>query len=122
QPGGIAPTPGPGRPDPWRRAGGCVHSGLSPARLADPCGARATDRPASRPARRYRPQVRLRKKVRPMAQQILIDPVTRIEGHAKITIQLDDAGKVSDARFHVAVFRGFEKFCEGRPLWEMPGI
>ncbi len=57
-----------------------------------------------------------------MAQQILIDPVTRIEGHAKITIELDDAGKVSDARFHVAEFRGFEKFCEGRPLWEMPGI
>jgi NAD-reducing hydrogenase large subunit len=57
-----------------------------------------------------------------MAQQILIDPVTRIEGHAKITIQLDDAGKVADARFHVAEFRGFEKFCEGRPLWEMPGI
>src|SRR5271157_5924208 len=57
-----------------------------------------------------------------MAQQILIDPVTRIEGHAKITIQLDDAGKVSDARFHVAEFRGFEKFCAGRPLWEMPGI
>src|SRR5271166_1673929 len=63
-----------------------------------------------------------RKKVRPMAQQILIDPVTRIEGHAKITIQLDDAGQVQSARFHVAVFRGFEKFCEGRPLWEMPGI
>ena len=63
-----------------------------------------------------------RKKVRPMAQQILIDPVTRIEGHAKITIQLDDAGKVTDARFHVAEFRGFEKFCEGRPFWEMPGI
>ena len=57
-----------------------------------------------------------------MAQQLLIDPVTRIEGHAKITIQLDDAGKVSDAKFHVADFRGFEKFCEGRPLWEMPGI
>ncbi len=57
-----------------------------------------------------------------MAKQILIDPVTRIEGHAKITIQLDDAGKVSGARFHVAEFRGFEKFCEGRPLWEMPGI
>jgi NAD-reducing hydrogenase large subunit len=57
-----------------------------------------------------------------MAQQILIDPVTRIEGHAKITVQIDDAGKVSDARFHVAEFRGFEKFCEGRPLWEMPGI
>jgi NAD-reducing hydrogenase large subunit len=57
-----------------------------------------------------------------MAQQILIDPVTRIEGHAKITVQLDDSGKVSDARFHVGEFRGFEKFCEGRPLWEMPGI
>jgi NAD-reducing hydrogenase large subunit len=57
-----------------------------------------------------------------MPQQILIDPVTRIEGHAKITIQLDEAGKVADARFHVAEFRGFEKFCEGRPLWEMPGI
>lgn len=57
-----------------------------------------------------------------MAQQILIDPVTRIEGHAKITVELDDAGKVTDARFHVAEFRGFEKFCEGRPLWEMPGI
>ena len=41
-----------------------------------------------------------------MAQQILIDPVTRIEGHAKITIQLDDAGKVSDARFDVAEFKG----------------
>jgi NAD-reducing hydrogenase large subunit len=57
-----------------------------------------------------------------MAEQIMIDPVTRIEGHAKITIHLDDSGNVSDARFHVAEFRGFEKFCEGRPLWEMPGI
>jgi NAD-reducing hydrogenase large subunit len=57
-----------------------------------------------------------------MAQRILIDPVTRIEGHAKITIQLDDAGNVADARFHVTEFRGFERFCEGRPLWEMAGI
>ena len=57
-----------------------------------------------------------------MARRLLIDPVTRIEGHAKITIQLDDAGNVSDARFHVVEFRGFEKFCEGRPLGEMPGI
>jgi len=57
-----------------------------------------------------------------MAQRIVIDPVTRIEGHAKITIQLDDAGTVVDARFHVTEFRGFEKFCEGRPLGEMPGI
>jgi NAD-reducing hydrogenase large subunit len=57
-----------------------------------------------------------------MGQRIVIDPVTRIEGHAKITIHLDDAGQVADARFHVAEFRGFETFCEGRPLWEMPGI
>jgi NAD-reducing hydrogenase large subunit len=57
-----------------------------------------------------------------MAERILIDPVTRIEGHAKITIYLDDAGQVSDARFHVTEFRGFEKFCEGRPLAEMAGI
>jgi NAD-reducing hydrogenase large subunit len=57
-----------------------------------------------------------------MSHKIIIDPVTRIEGHAKITIHLDDAGQVVDARFHVTEFRGFEKFCEGRPLWEMPGI
>ena len=57
-----------------------------------------------------------------MAQRIVIDPVTRIEGHAKITIHLDDAGQVIDARFHVTEFRGFEQFCVGRPLWEMAGI
>ena len=57
-----------------------------------------------------------------MAQRIVIDPVTRIEGHAKITIYLDDEGNVADAKFHVVEFRGFEKFCEGRPLGEMPGI
>ena len=57
-----------------------------------------------------------------MAQRIVIDPVTRIEGHAKITIYLDDTGQVTDARFHVTEFRGFERFCEGRPLYEMPGI
>lgn len=57
-----------------------------------------------------------------MARKILIDPVTRIEGHAKITLHLDDAGQVTEARFHVAEFRGFEKFCEGRPFTEMPAI
>jgi NAD-reducing hydrogenase large subunit len=57
-----------------------------------------------------------------MPQRILIDPVTRIEGHAKISIFIDDAGNVSDAEFHVVEFRGFEKFCEGRPYSEMPGI
>jgi NAD-reducing hydrogenase large subunit len=57
-----------------------------------------------------------------MAQRIIIDPVTRIEGHAKISIFIDDEGNVSDAEFHVVEFRGFEKFCEGRPYSEMPGI
>jgi NAD-reducing hydrogenase large subunit len=55
-------------------------------------------------------------------QRILIDPVTRIEGHAKISIYLDDAGEVTDARFHVTEFRGFETFCQGRPFWEMPAL
>jgi NAD-reducing hydrogenase large subunit len=57
-----------------------------------------------------------------MSQRIVIDPVTRIEGHAKITVQLDDAGQVCDAHFHVTEFRGFERMYEGRPLWEMPSI
>ena len=57
-----------------------------------------------------------------MSKRIVIDPVTRIEGHAKISIFLDDDGNVSDAEFHVVEFRGFEKFCEGRPYQEMPGI
>ncbi len=53
---------------------------------------------------------------------IVISPVTRIEGHANISIQLDEAGQVSDARFHVNEFRGFEKFCQGRMYTEMPTI
>lgn len=57
-----------------------------------------------------------------MAKTVVIDPVTRIEGHAKISVYLDDAGEVDEARFHVVEFRGFEKFCEGRPMWEMAGI
>jgi NAD-reducing hydrogenase large subunit len=57
-----------------------------------------------------------------MSQRIIIDPVTRIEGHAKITIYLDDRDQVTDARFHVTEFRGFERFCEGRPFWEMAGL
>jgi len=57
-----------------------------------------------------------------MSKRIVIDPVTRIEGHAKISVYVDDAGNVSDAEFHVVEFRGFEKFCEGRPYTEMPGI
>jgi len=57
-----------------------------------------------------------------MEREIRIEPVTRIEGHAKITVFLDKAGNVSDARFHVTELRGFEKFCEGRTLWEMPSL
>ncbi len=57
-----------------------------------------------------------------MSKTILIDPVTRIEGHAKITIHLDDNGHVEDAFFHVTQFRGFEKLCEGRPFYEMPSL
>jgi NAD-reducing hydrogenase large subunit len=57
-----------------------------------------------------------------MAQTIHIEPVTRIEGHAKIAVHLDDAGQVADAKFHVVEFRGFEKFCVGRTFPEMPGI
>lgn len=57
-----------------------------------------------------------------MAQTITIDPVTRIEGHSRITIHLNDKGDVADAHFHVTQFRGFEKFCEGRPFREMPAL
>jgi NAD-reducing hydrogenase large subunit len=57
-----------------------------------------------------------------MSKHILIDPVSRIEGHAKITIHLDDNDEVDYARFHVTEFRGFERMFEGRPMWEMPAI
>jgi len=57
-----------------------------------------------------------------MAKTITIEPVTRIEGHGKVTIRLNDAGEVEQARFHVNEFRGFEKFCEGRMFYEMPLI
>jgi NAD-reducing hydrogenase large subunit len=55
-------------------------------------------------------------------KRITIDPVTRIEGHAKITIHLDETGAVTGTQFHVTQVRGFEKFVEGRPYYEMPGI
>ncbi len=55
-------------------------------------------------------------------RKIFISPVTRIEGHANITLELDEQGQVSDALFHVNEFRGFEKFCEGRMYTEMPTI
>jgi NAD-reducing hydrogenase large subunit len=55
-------------------------------------------------------------------RKIIINPVTRIEGHAKITIKLGDDGKVAGTQFHVTQVRGFEKFTEGRPFYEMPSI
>ncbi len=55
-------------------------------------------------------------------QKITIEPVTRIEGHAKVTVHLDESGSVEHAYFHVNEFRGFEKFCEGRMHFEMPMI
>lgn len=55
-------------------------------------------------------------------KRVTIDPVSRIEGHAKIIIRLNDAGKVDGTEFHVTQVRGFEKFTEGRPYYEMPGI
>jgi NAD-reducing hydrogenase large subunit len=55
-------------------------------------------------------------------QTITIHPVSRIEGHAKITIRLDDEGQVAGTQFSVTQLRGFEKFTEGRPFYEMPAI
>ncbi|HUB78716.1 MAG TPA: Ni/Fe hydrogenase subunit alpha [Bryobacteraceae bacterium] len=55
-------------------------------------------------------------------RKITIEPVTRIEGHAKITIHLGADGNVERTQFHVTQVRGFEKFTEGRPYYEMPGI
>ncbi len=57
-----------------------------------------------------------------MPQKIVINPVTRVEGHGKVTIVLDDAGHVTRARFHIIEFRGFERFVQGRLYWEAPVI
>jgi NAD-reducing hydrogenase large subunit len=57
-----------------------------------------------------------------MGRKITIEPVTRIEGHGRVTIHLDDQGVVEQTFFHVDEFRGLEKFCEGRPYYEMPQI
>lgn len=52
--------------------------------------------------------------------KVTIDPITRVEGHGKVTLQIDDSGRVTDARLHIVEFRGFEKFIQGRPYWEVP--
>jgi NAD-reducing hydrogenase large subunit len=53
-------------------------------------------------------------------RRVVIEPVTRVEGHGKVTLLLDEANRVRQARFHIVEFRGFEKFVQGRPYWEVP--
>ncbi len=53
-------------------------------------------------------------------ERIVIEPVTRVEGHGKVTIHLDENRQVDEARLHIVEFRGFERFIQGRPFWEMP--
>jgi len=55
-------------------------------------------------------------------KKIIIDPVTRVEGHGKVTITLDENNNVKNAYLHVVEFRGFEKFIQGHPYWEVPII
>ena len=55
-----------------------------------------------------------------MSKKIVIDPVTRVEGHGKVTIHMDDQNRVKDSFFHIVEFRGFEKFIQGHPYWEAP--
>jgi NAD-reducing hydrogenase large subunit len=56
------------------------------------------------------------------ARKIVINPVTRVEGHGKVTIRLDERGGIDQARFHITEFRGFERFVRGRLYWEVPVI
>lgn len=55
-----------------------------------------------------------------MSRKITIDPVTRVEGHGRVTIHLDDYGQVKESFFHIVEFRGFERFIQGHPYWEAP--
>lgn len=55
-------------------------------------------------------------------RRVVIDPVTRVEGHGKVVLLLDDQNLVQQARFHIVEFRGFEKFIQGRPYWELPMV
>lgn len=55
-----------------------------------------------------------------MSRKITIEPVTRVEGHGKVTIHMDDLGNVTQSRLHIVEFRGFERFVQGRPYWEAP--
>jgi NAD-reducing hydrogenase large subunit len=55
-----------------------------------------------------------------MEQKITIEPVTRVEGHGKVTIHIDEDGNIAQSRLHIVEFRGFERFVQGRPYWEAP--
>jgi NAD-reducing hydrogenase large subunit len=57
-----------------------------------------------------------------MPREIVIEPITRIEGHGRIRLQLNADGQVAAAEFQVTQFRGFEIFCQGRPFYEMPSL
>ena len=53
-------------------------------------------------------------------KRYVIEPVTRVEGHGKVSILLDEQNRVKQARLHIVEFRGFERFIQGRPFWEVP--
>ena len=55
-------------------------------------------------------------------KKIVIDPITRVEGHGRVTLHLDENGKLGQARFHIVEFRGFERFIQGHPYWEVPAL
>jgi NAD-reducing hydrogenase large subunit len=55
-------------------------------------------------------------------RKVVINPVTRVEGHGKVTLHLDASGHINEARFHIVEFRGFERFIQGRPYWEAPTV
>lgn len=70
--------------------------------------------PAAHPAHAKYPPEGLRR--------VAIDPLTRVEGHGKVTLLVDDRGQVQQARLHIVEFRGFEQFIVGRPYWEVPVV
>ena len=59
-------------------------------------------------------------KVLETTRKFTIEPLTRVEGHGKVTIHMDDDDQVTEARLHIVEFRGFERFIQGHPYWEAP--
>src|SRR5512139_2067984 len=53
-------------------------------------------------------------------RRVVIEPLSRVEGHGKVTLLLNEQGRVEQARLHIVEFRAFEKFIQGRPYWEVP--